>query len=100
VAHLTTHTIADAVSLLVRVVAILRHRGTWTMNPHAGADDGEEVEECGTSSHPRQQGLPPPGPLLRAGRGLTEVGWARGGGREPSSSDAVGTSAAAKTSRP
>jgi hypothetical protein len=53
VAHLTTHTIADVVSLLVRVVVGLRHRGTRTVNPHAGADEGEEVEECGTSSRPR-----------------------------------------------
>jgi hypothetical protein len=49
VAHLTAHAIVDAVSLLVRVVAGLRHRGTRTANPHAGANEGEEVEECRTS---------------------------------------------------
>jgi hypothetical protein len=65
VAHLTAHTVADVVSLLVRVVAGLR-----TVNPHARADEGEEVEECGTSSRPRQQGPPPLGPLLQTGRGL------------------------------
>jgi hypothetical protein len=52
VAHLAAHAVADAVSLLVPVVAGLRHRGAWTANPHAGADEGEEVEECGTSEIP------------------------------------------------
>jgi hypothetical protein len=74
VAHLTAHVVADAVSLLIRVVASLQHRDAWTTNPHAGADEGEEVEEYGTSSRPRQQGPPSPGPLLRAGRGLI-VRW-------------------------
>jgi hypothetical protein len=70
VAHLTAHVVADVVSLLVRVVVSLRHRGTRTMNPHAGADEGEEVEECGASSRPQQQKPSPPGPLLRAGQDL------------------------------
>jgi hypothetical protein len=74
VAHLTAHAVADDVSLLVCVVAGLRHRGTQTVNPHVGADEGEEVEECGMSSHPRQQGPPPPGPLLWVGLGLA-VRW-------------------------
>jgi hypothetical protein len=38
VAHLTAHAVADAVSLLVRVVAGLWHHGTRTANPHAIAD--------------------------------------------------------------
>jgi hypothetical protein len=49
VAHLTAHAIADVISLLVRVVAGLRHRSTQTVKPHTGADKGKEVEECGTS---------------------------------------------------
>jgi hypothetical protein len=69
VAHLTAHAVTDVVSLLIRVVAGLRHRGTQTANPHAKADEGEEVEECGMSSRHRQQGPPPSGSLLRAGRG-------------------------------
>jgi hypothetical protein len=61
VAHLAAHAVADAVSLLVPVVAGLRHRGARTANPHAGADEGEEVE-CGTSEIPtgiKRAGAPP-----------------------------------------
>jgi hypothetical protein len=42
VAHLAAHAAADAVGLLVHVVAGLRHRGDRTANPHAGADEGAE----------------------------------------------------------